>query len=100
MHAVKKLVELGAHVNQALPVGEIAHVNEELDIEEYLKSKMGVNEGSGEREDKQDIAPTNRATGPSFQSTLEKLRSIGNTIKREGLHFLAVGAAAFGSNLP
>ena len=100
MHAVKKLVELGANVNQALPVGEIARVNEELDIEKYLKSKMGVNEGSGEREDERDIAPTNRVTaGPSFESTLERLHSIGNTIKREGIHFLeAVGAAAIGSN--
>ena len=84
MDAVKKLVELGADVNQALPVGEIAHVNEELDIEEYLKSKMGVNEGSGEREDEQDITPTNRATvGPSFESTLESSSLIGNTIQGE-----------------
>ena len=80
MHAVKKLVELGADVNQAPLIGEIAHVNEELDIEEYLKSKMGVNEGSGERGNEQDIAPTSRVTvGPSFESTLESSSLIGNT---------------------
>ena len=84
MHAVKKLVELGADVNQALPVGEIAHVNEELGIEEYLKSKMGVIEGSGEREDEQDIAPTNRVTvGTSFESNLESSSLIGNSVQRE-----------------
>ena len=84
MHAVKKLVELGADVNQALPVAEVAHVNKELDIEEYLKSKMGVSKGSGERGNEQDIAPTKRVTvGPSFESTLESSSLIANTTQRE-----------------
>ena len=41
MQAVKKLVNLGSDVNQAVAILDIAHMNEEREIEEYLKSKIG-----------------------------------------------------------
>ena len=38
MQAVKKLVDLKADVNQAVAIVDMAHMNEEIEIEEYLKS--------------------------------------------------------------
>ena len=68
MQAVKMLVDLGADINQAIPVADVARINEEFEIEEYLKSKMVFKEGSGERESEPDIARANSSTERSTAS--------------------------------
>ena len=102
MQAVKKLVDLKADVNQAGAIVDMAHLNEEIEIEEYLKSMIVPTENSVENQDGEDITHVNPAAeAPSFQFNLERLRFIGNTIQREGRQFLdAVYAAAISSNLP
>ena len=41
MQAVEKLVELGADASQAEAVADLAQINEEYDIESFLRSKIG-----------------------------------------------------------
>ena len=41
MQAVKKLVDLGADASQAEAVADLAQINEEYDIESFLRSKIG-----------------------------------------------------------
>ena len=53
MQAVKKLVDLGADVNQAVAIADIAHMNEEREIEEYLKSKTSSTERTNRQGDEQ-----------------------------------------------
>ena len=40
MQAVEKLVDLGADASQAEAVADLAHINEEYDIESFLRSKI------------------------------------------------------------
>ena len=55
MQAVKKLLDLGADVSKAVAILDFAHMNEEKEIEEYLKSKIGYMERTDKQEDKQDV---------------------------------------------
>ena len=102
MQAVQKLVDLEADVNQAGAIVDMAHMNEEIEIEEYLKPMIVPTEKTAENQDGEDIAHANPAAeAPSLQFNFERLRLIGNTIQREGLQFLdAVYAAAISSNPP
>ena len=56
---VKKLVDLEADVNIATADGknaaELAHLNEELEIEEYLESKMASSQRTKEKKDDSDL---------------------------------------------
>lgn len=102
MQAVQKLVDLEADVNQAEAIVDMAHMNEEIEIEEYLKSMIVPTGKPAENQDGEDIAHANPAAeAPSFQFNFERLRLIGNTIQREGRQFLdAVYAATISSNPP
>ena len=57
---VKKLVDLEADVNIATTDGknaaELAHLNEELEIEEYLESKMTSSQRTKEKKDDSELA--------------------------------------------
>ena len=57
---VKKLVDLEADVNIATTDGknaaELAHLNEELEIEEYLESKMASSQSTKEKKDDSELA--------------------------------------------
>ena len=57
---VKKLVDLEADVNIATTDGknaaELAHLNEELEIEEYLESKMASSQRTKEKKDDSELA--------------------------------------------
>ena len=57
---VKKLVDLDADVNIVTTDGknaaELAHLNEELEIEEYLESKMAFSQRTKEKEDNSEPA--------------------------------------------
>ena len=80
MQAVKKLVDLEADVNQAVAIVDMAHINEETEIEEYLKS-MIVPTG---KEVGRDISLANSSTEASSFELInpERLRLIRNTIQR------------------
>ena len=57
---VKKLVDLEADVNIVTTDGknaaELAHLNEEMEIEEYLESKMAFSQRTKEKEDDSEPA--------------------------------------------
>ena len=57
---VKKLVDLDADVNIVTTDGknaaELAHLNEELEIEEYLESKMAFSQRTKEKKDDSELA--------------------------------------------
>ena len=57
---VKKLVDLEADVNMATTDGknasELAHLNEELEIEEYLESKTASSQRTKEKKDDSELA--------------------------------------------
>ena len=90
VQAFFKLVDLKADVNQAVAVVDMARMNEETEIEEYLKSMIVPTEKTVE----------NANPAAEAQFNLERLRLIGNTIQRGGRQFLdAVYAGAIGSNL-
>ena len=63
MQAVKKLVDLGADVNQAVAILDFAYMNEEREIEEYLKSKIGSTERTDRQGDASDVNPANLFRG-------------------------------------
>ena len=60
LKTVKKLVDLKADVNIITTDGkdaaELAHLNEELEIEEYLASKMASSQRTKEKEDDSELA--------------------------------------------
>ena len=58
MQVVKKLVDLKADVSQAVAVVDMAHLNEETEIEEYLKSKIGPSERTGREQVGRDVPRT------------------------------------------
>ena len=57
---MKKLVDLEADVNIVTTDGknavELAHLNEELEIEEYLESKMASSQRTKEKKDDSELA--------------------------------------------
>ena len=50
MQAVEKLVDLGADASQAEAVADLAQINEEYDIESFLRSKIGCSPEGNKRE--------------------------------------------------
>ena len=58
MQVVKKLVDLKADVSQAVAVVDMAQLNEETEIDEYLKSKVGPSERTGREEVGRDVERT------------------------------------------
>ena len=102
VQAFFKLVDLKADVNQAVAVMDMARMNEETEIEEYLKSIIVPTETTAENQVENHIEHANPAAeASSLEFNLGRLRLIGNTIQREGRQFLnAVYVAAISSNDP
>ena len=79
MPAVKKLVDLKADASQAIAVTDLAHLNEEIEIEEYLRSKIGSSAGTGKKEVERDVTLTNLLT-EARRSSLRIIRSFVGTL--------------------
>ena len=77
LQVVKKLVDLEAHVSEAIAVVDMAHLNEETEIEEYLMSKIGPSERTGREGGGQDVPRTNPSTEAGSLSS-GMLRFISN----------------------
>ena len=89
LQVVKKLVDLEAHVSEAIAVVDMAHLNEETEIEEYLKSKIGSSERTGREEVGRDVARTN----PFAEAGSGMLRFIRSNLNRGTAVLDAVVAA-------
>ena len=92
MQAVKKLVDLKADVNQAVAIVDMAHMNEEIEIEEYLKSMIVPTEKTVEN--------ANPAAGV-LKSSFKMLGLLGSTMQTGVRQLLdAVHAAPIRFNPP
>jgi len=90
MQVVKKLVDLKADVNQAVAVVDMAHLNEETEVEEYLKSKIGPSERTGREEVGRDVA----STTPFTEAGSGMLRFIRSNLNRGSRAVLEAVVAA------
>lgn len=71
MQAVEKLVDLGADTSQAEAVANLAHKNEEYEIEEYLESFLEQNE----REQSEETVELDVRTSPVYLFRVARRKS-------------------------
>ena len=97
MQVVKKLVDLKADVSQAVAVVDMAHLNEETEIEEYLKSKIGPSERTGREQVGRDVPRTTPFT-EAGSGMLRFLRSNLNRRSRAVLEAVVAAVVDFNAS--
>ena len=78
MQAVEKLVDLGADASQAEAVADLAQINEEFDIESFLRSKVGCLPEGKKREQVKETEEVELDV--RLRNFLEEAGSIGRAI--------------------